>query len=189
MPRRKTQPRTEPEYTETILLLDGFDGHASAAVNSYFYANPALPFDDSVEPVFDYRTELEIRATCIAPHKRSGDHYTITLHSEPPDSHDLRLKMKDMHEHDEDRCPVYRQYRGHEYPVYRAPKGLSVLHKIRGEPRWTSWITVSEPMMSHSLALLSLERKIWLVIDEVRREHQRWIRSLYLRTSNPDEEE
>ena len=73
-------------------------------------------------------------------------------------------------------------------PIYDPPKGIGLLNKIRGEPRWTAWLNVPPHFTGDALALLSNGKSLFLAIHERKRNRVCWVQSLSLQTIDPAEE-
>lgn len=189
MPVKRTRPKKQDvEHTHLALRVECYEADIDASVNHYAY-DPQYAWDlDDSEPVYKFGTRLIITATSIQPEKRAGEIYELTFSSDNAPSRRLVAMLRDLQVRDKNGSLEYRQYRGKEVPVYRAPKGLGTLDKTRGAPCWTAWLFVPAQFTSDLLILLGRERAIFVSLHERKESRQRWIQSITLQTTDPSEE-
>lgn len=73
-------------------------------------------------------------------------------------------------------------------PICISPKGMGLIDKIRGEPRWTAWLHVWPCFASEALALCGHGRPLFMAVHERKSDRSRWIQSVCLQTTDPAEE-
>lgn len=189
MPRKaKRQGKPEEEHTLIMIRVEGYEAHVDAGINSAVYA-PQYAWDlDDDDPLYKFTSRLQITGTSLYPEKRAGETYELIVYGDDARSRQLDTKLKDTQARDKHGSPQYRSYRGREIPVYGAPKGMGLLDKIRGEPRWTAWLHVMPGFMNDALVLLGQKRDLFLTIHECKIERARWVRRVTLQTHDPQEE-
>jgi hypothetical protein len=129
-----------------------------------------------------------VEALCTDPSVRAGDTYDLTIYSEVRSDSAVYWTLKDVQVVDEDRVPRYRTYRGKNIPIYKPPNGIGSLEKERGEARWRGTIWAQPRYLSNLLILLGHHRQLYVAIHERKVERQRWIQSLAVQTSDPEDE-
>lgn len=72
--------------------------------------------------------------------------------------------------------------------MLRAPPGLGVLDKVRGEPGWTAWLNVAARLVSDMLVLLASRQGLYLAIQERKIGRTRWVDGIGLQTTDPAED-
>ena len=190
MPTKQTRSsKPKEEYTLLSLRVERYEVELGASVNPYAY-HPQYAWDlDESDLVYKFSTQLAIMATSIRPEKRAGDTYELTLHSDNAPPRWLTRTLQDLQLRDKHGSLQYRQYRGKQVPVYRSPKGLGTLDKIRGEPRWTAWLFVPNQFTSDILTLLGHQKTLFIALHERKEARDRWVHSMSLQTVDPTEEE
>jgi hypothetical protein len=187
MARKAARRRAESEvYTNLVIKVETYEASVSAGVNHLAYEPQYGWHSDGEEPVYELHNRVVLSGTAIAPEKRAGDRYEITLYgSSGPD---LDARLKDLAELDAHGSPRYRTYRGREVPVYKPPFGLGVLNKVRGEPAWTTHLFVKPVLVDRWLALLGTTKNLFIELHECKVGRDRWVRSIGLQTTDPMEE-
>jgi hypothetical protein len=189
MGRRKTRRnKSEDEYTHLAIRIERYEAEADASINhDVYYPQHAFNLDDR-DPVFRFITRIVIFGKATYPDERAGDAYELTVYGDDAPSRYLQAKLEDIQVRDERRVPQYRTYRGTQVPVYKAPNGLGLLQKERGEARWTAWINVLPRLVSDMLTLLGTDRALYVALQERKQGRDRWVRSLSLQTTDPAEQ-
>jgi hypothetical protein len=187
MAGKATSKRAESEvYTDLVIKVETYEASVSAGVNHLAYDPQYGWHSDGEEPVYELRTCVVVLGAAVWPEERAGDRCEVTLYGSP--GRDLDARLKDLAELDEHGSPRYRTYRGREVPVYRPPRGLGVLHKVRGEPAWTTYLFVKPEFVDRWLALLGRTSGLFVNLRECKIGRDRWIRSIGLHTADPTEE-
>jgi len=187
--KKKRRPKKPTiEYTYLAVRVEHYEASVSAAINHDAY-KPQYAFrleDD--DPLYQFETRLRIQGMATDPAERAGEGYELTVQAEASPSRSVYWTLKDVHVRGEYNSPQYREYRGQRLPVYDPPKGLGVIEKVRGEPRWTGWIFAQPRFVTDLLVLLGQGRPLYLALDERKIERRRWVRSVALQTRDPAEE-
>jgi hypothetical protein len=173
------------EYTFVSLRADSYDAAVEAAVNVNLRTTVPRYVEDG-DSVFTGDMRLDVVATSIDPSHRADEKYEITAYRDR--SERTQLKFKDIHARDAHEVPVYRSYRGQQFPVYNRPPGLAVIHKTHGRREWRLAVWVLPSVTSDMLALLRGSRPLYISIHERKADRQRWVQALSLQTKNPAEE-
>jgi hypothetical protein len=138
--RRKRQRKAEEQHTHLAIRVQSYEVRVVASVNHNVYA-PQYAWDlDDDDPLYQFTAQLTISGISTYPEERAGDAYELTIYGADAPSRRLNLTLKDVQARNEHGSPQYREYRGKQIPIYNPPKGLGLLDKIRGEPRWTAWL-------------------------------------------------
>jgi len=140
------------------------------------------------DPAYEFITAIHLTGKCLYPDERAGDEYKLTLRGHELHAGQNSATLSDFHAHDENRIPIYRTYRGEEYPVYKGPPGLSLLNRQRGTKVWDAWLCLAPRLVSDMLHLINT-RPLYVAIHEKKTGRDRWIQSISLQTKNPDEDE
>jgi hypothetical protein len=176
------------QYTFVSIRVESYEISFDASVNSALYT-PQYTWSLNDEGLlYEFQAHLTIRGTCFSPNERMGDEYELTMYSAIPQVSRLGTTLEDAQKRDAYGSPEYRTYRGKQIPVYDAPKGLGRIEKVRGQPRWTSWLPVQANFTTDLLSLLSHQRPLFLTINERKEERVRWVQRLSIQTTNPEEE-
>ncbi|MDB4409293.1 hypothetical protein N9235_00560 [Gammaproteobacteria bacterium] len=181
---RKTK-KAQEEYTFLGLELTGYKAAVDAAIN-YEVKNLRNCFSDT--RIYRFDSSVEITGTCIYPDERALENYEISVYGREESSGELDLTLKDCHVLDDDYTPKYRKIRGKEVPVYKIPKGLGLLNRIRGTKNWSGYAWVPPRTVSDMQVLLVGTRPLYLALHELKIGRHRWIDSLTVQTTNPAEE-
>jgi len=189
MPRaKKRQKKPGDEHTFLGIRVERYEASMEAGVNHGVYA-PQLAWNlDDDHPLYEFNTRLMIVGVATYPEGREGDSYEFRISADNVGAFDIRATLKDVQVRDEHGSPKYRSYRGRQVPVYIPPKGMGLIDKVRGEPRWTAWLRVLPCFASDALVLLRSDRTLFLAVHERKRDRTRWIQSLSLQTTDPSEE-
>lgn len=187
MPGKKSRnKRKEPEHSFLTIPIDAYQASTSVDPNTHILGTPRYVNEE--EPAIVFHTRLELTGTCSDPPARAGEPYTITLYGDAFPTGDLALKLKDLQQRDKDGNPVYRRYRGRQYPRYTEPPSLGLVEKVWGERRWTLWAQLAVPFLHNALVLLNGNRRLYLAVHEKKAGRTRWVRALSLQTNDPAEE-
>jgi hypothetical protein len=189
MGRKKTRRnKSEDEYSHLAIRIERYEAETDASINHDIY-HPQHAFNlDDRDPVFRFITRIVIFGKSTYPDVRAGDVYELKIYGDDAPSRHLQAKLEDFQARDERGSPQYRMYRGSRIPVYKAPNGLGLLQKERGEARWTAWINVAPRLVSDMLTLLGTGRGQYIALQERRQGRVRWVRSISLQTTDPAEE-
>jgi hypothetical protein len=179
MRRRK---RRSNEDTELTIKVERFEADVEVRLNLELSTVHPSSDDRDDEPVFPASTKLRIRGHATQPQERAGEAYEITLSGEP--SARMQLKLKDVHVHDEGHAPVYRTFKGEDIPVYNAPPGFATFQRRRKDGVSHAWITLEPRIVTDMLLIAQLKRPLFLAIDEMKVEKERWIRGISLQTAD-----
>ena len=124
----------------------------------------------------------------MSPSERGGHEIFFGFFGDdqPSSRHDVIIKdVQAKGKYDE---PQYRYFRGLQIPIYKPPKGLAIMHKTRGESEWSVWFRVPLHFVSNMVQLLGQKEELFVALHECKFERKRWVRSIELKTTNPDEE-
>ena len=66
MPRKKKRSKPDEEHVHLSLRIEDYKVRASAAVN-HFVRNPVSWLDMDEKPLYEFETNLEIKAICTYP--------------------------------------------------------------------------------------------------------------------------
>lgn len=189
MPHRKKRQKTpREEHTFLAIRFERYEASVEAAVNHNVYAPQLAWNSDEDHPLYEFTTRLTIVGEATYPEKQAGDTYEFTIYADNLGAGDIRATLRDVQARDEYGSPKYRSYRGRQVPIYISPKGMGLIDKIRGEPRWTAWLHVWPCFASDALVLLGNGRPLFLAVHERKHERTQWIQSLSLQTTDPAEE-
>ena len=186
--KKKRRSKRSADDTHLALSVDGYKVRARAGINHYAHETQYAWRDTQEEPLYEFETDLEVSATCTYPEKRAGDAYELTIYGDVSPESEIYWKLRDIQLVDKNHVPRYRAYRGRQIPVYAPPKGLGSLAKERGEPRWHASVWAQPRYVNDLLVLLGHNQQLYLSIHERKIERQRWIQSITVQTSNPEEE-
>ncbi|MBV2089967.1 MAG: hypothetical protein KUF72_03695 [Candidatus Thiodiazotropha sp. (ex Ctena orbiculata)] len=186
MPVKKSgKKKKELEHSFLTIPVDAYQASTSADPNSNVLGTPR--YVDGEEPAIVFHTRLELSGTCTDPPTRAGEPYTIMLYGEAFPTGDLALKIKDLHQHDKAGHPIYRHYRGRQYPRYDEPPSLGLVEKAWGERRWIIWAHLATPFFHNALILLNGNKRLYVAVHERKVGRTRWVRALSLQTNDPAE--
>ena len=188
MARKKTRRKAEDEYTSLAIRVEDYHVEVRAAINYAMYLTRPSRDVDYRDPVFRFNTDLTIVGTPTSPKKRVGERYELAIFGDDAPSRHLHMTIDDAQAHDERGVPQYRTYRGDSLPVYKAPPGIAVLHKVRGEPRWGAYVTALPRFVSDLLLLLGSGKSLYVALDERKDRRTRWMQIRSLQTTDPSEE-
>lgn len=189
MSRKKgKRAKIHEQYTFVSIHVESYEVSLDASVNSAVYSPQYTWSLNDGSPLYEFKTYLTIRGICISPKERAGEIYDLTMYSADLKASRINATLEDAQKRDEFGSPQYRTYRGKQIPVYDPPKGLSIVEKVRGQPRWTSWLPVQSNFATDLLTLLDHQRPLFLAINERKVERTRWLQHLSIQTTNPEEE-
>lgn len=182
---RKSRPKDREIFTLLSVKVERRDARVETSIHSDLRSQRPV-FDRPTDPVYEVRTMIEVSGVVVNPDTRQGERFDLTIlgeiSTEPP------LVLKDMQATDDDRRPMFKAYRGVQYPLYVAPRGLALLQRLRGQPGWSAWIFAAPRLLSDMLTLLSSPRQLYLSVHEKKTGRERWVQSLSLQTSDPANE-
>jgi hypothetical protein len=189
MPRKKTR-RKKPEGAHEFIVvqLERYDVDLNFSVNGDVYNPQYAIFTDDDDPLYKPSSRLELHGRILAPKDREGHEISVGFFGDDSPSSRLNLTLKDVQARGKYGAPEYRSYRGREIPIYDPPKGLAVLHKAWGEPKWSVWVWAPMHFVSDMITLLGDKEVLFLSMHEWKFERKRWIQRIELKTSNPEEE-
>ncbi len=189
MPKKKKRQKVpDDEHAHLAIRVDGYEAKIGATINHNVFA-PQFAWNlEDDDPLFEFVTQLVISGTITYPEERSGASFEITFLASNTGSKDFQSTLKDVQARDEHGVPEYRIYRGRQIPIYKPPKGMGLVDKIRGEASWVAHLRVSPSFVSNALALLTTGRRLFLAVNERKSDQTRWIQSANLQTTNPAEE-
>lgn len=183
----KRRKKTAEEYTFLSIDVGDYSVRSEAALNyNLKQSHPTLYQDD--DPAFEFITTLVVSGICRYPPDRKDDYYEITFMGGEFHAGHNSLTLKDYQARDKHGVPVYKEYRGESLPVFDSPPGLATLNKRRGENKWDSWICVKQELVRDMLTTLAHIKPVYLSIQELKSNRQRWIQSVTLQSTIPEEE-
>ena len=184
MPRRLI-PKAAEIHTHLGIRVEKVEARIGTGLNHDLVSRN--PFSDSPKDfVFEFGAAVVFHGVAIYPPERQGEKFEIQAVAKV--SGRPRLTFKDVQEHDKDGLPVYRKRRENQVPVYRPPNGLGVLERRRYDEVWYSYLFVEPAFCSNALAMIGLNRQLYLAVHEVKVERRRWIRGLSIQTTDPTDE-
>lgn len=185
--KKRARKKVDDEYTSLSIKIEKHEVKSEASLNIDLKMDrPIFSRDD--DPVYEFVTSLEISGVSTYPKKRAGDQYEITIRGQEPHTGNLKLTLHDVQARDDDRCLMYRTYRGERYPVYDAPPGIATISRRHGTRIWDAWVYFVPRLVSDMLVLLSQSKPLFLAIQERKVGRKRWVESLTLQTTDPAEE-
>lgn len=185
MPRARSPKLSE--FTSLGIAVDRYSARAKAGINFQLFGSPLHVTDDD-EPVHVFETILDVSGICTYPATRAGDRYDVTLLGESLMGRRLRVTVADLQKRSKTGMLQFRTYRGTQCPIYEEPPPLAFLEKVRGESRWTAWISLASQTVSDSLQILSGPQQVYLSIYEQKVARRRQIRYLAIQTTDPADE-
>ena len=189
MPRKQKQAqRPKEEYTLIVVQVESHEASMEVCVNRDVYAPQYAFRPGDEEPLVEFKTRLTVIGTSIVPKRRAGETYELTVYGDDSPSHKHDATLASAQVRNEYGSPQYRSYRGRQIPIYRPPGGLGVLHKVTGEPRWSLWTFVPTRFATDTILLLGRRSPLYLNIHERKEGRTRWVRSISLETTPPDED-
>jgi hypothetical protein len=173
------------DYVSLAIRISKFEVTVGASINVHLRTTVPYSWDDSDSVVApDFR--LVITGICTYPETRANDSYEITVYGERLARE--KLTFEQIRVRDKYNVPVYRKYRGKDYPVFKVPPGIATVERLRGTSEWHAGLFVEPKTASRMLAVLSLERELYASIDEQKVDRQRWVRGFSLQTRDPANE-
>ena len=183
------RPRKNAEELHTYVgvLVESFDIQSEASLNTNLrLARPILYEIDDL--AYEFITTLTITGTCIYPKERKDHSCEVVFRGSEIHAGEHSLTLKDFQARDKHGVHVYKQYRGESIPVFEPPPGIAVINKRRGENAWDSWVCVNKQIINDILITLTHISPVYISIHEKKKDRQRWIQSISVQTSNPEEE-
>jgi hypothetical protein len=177
------QARKREIQTEISILVESTDAAVEMGLNISVVARRSLLDSNNNDPLFPITTRLQIRGRSIAPEERAGEPYEISIWSGA--SRNTSLTLRDAQVLNEYHAPVFREYKGQQLPVYKAPPGLATIDRRGGGGIWRATLIDDSRLAQDMLLLVQLERPLFLTIEEVQFERERWIRDISLQTTEP----
>jgi hypothetical protein len=173
---------TTDEYVSLAIRVSKFDVAVGASINVHLRTTVPYSWDDS-DPVVAPEFRLVIAGTSTYPDNRANDSYEITVYGERLAREQRTFEQ--IRVRDKYNVPVYRKYRGQDYPVFNVPPGIATVERLRGSREWRAALFVEANIAGRMLAVLSLGREVYASIDERNIDRQRWIRGFSLQTTDP----
>jgi hypothetical protein len=173
-----------PSYTLLSIRLSRFTARIDASVN-YMVRDPRHYQEDA--KVYEFASSLEVEGDCTHPKERAGEPYRITVYGHEPNEGQFALTLADCQARDDKGLRRYRKRGDKQVPLYNVPKGIGLLDRQRGTRIWAGTAWVSPQVVTDMLTLLPHVRPLYIAFQELRVERTRWIVSLTLQTSKPDE--
>jgi hypothetical protein len=173
------------DYVSLSVRVSRFDVTVGASINIHLRTTVPYAWDDS-DPVVAPDFQIVIAGICTYPEHRANDLYEITVYGERLAREHLTFEQ--IRVRDKYNVPVYRKYRGQDYPVFNVPPGVATVERLRGTREWRTALFVEANIASRMLAVLSLGRDVYASIDERKIDRQRWVRGISLQTTNPADE-
>ena len=186
--KTKRQRKPEEVHSQLAIRVERYEACVNASINHDVYAPQYAWRLNDDDPIYKFTAQLTITGVSMSPKGRAGDIYELTIYGDDAPSFRHNATLRDAQARDERGSPQYRAYRGRQIPVYDSPKGLGLLHKVRGEPRWTAGIFVPTRFLNDMLVLLSHGRNLFVAIHERRDDRTRWVQGIDLQTDDPAEE-
>jgi len=178
--------RADPEdYTLLAIRVTKYDVAVGESINLNLRTTVPYSWDES-DPVIAPDLRLVIAGTSTYPAHRANDSYEVTIYGGRLAREQLTFSQ--IHVRDEYNVPVYRTYRGGEYPVFKMPPGLSTLERLRGTREWRAYFSVTPQTVTSLLGVVALKRDLYVSIDERKVDRQRWVRGFALQTTDPANE-
>lgn len=173
--------------THTLLgiRLSGFTARVDASV-SYKVLDPRHYQEDA--KVYEFASSLEVEGDCMYPEERAGESYRLTVYGRELNEGEFTLTLADCHVRDDKGLLQYRKRGDKRVPLYKVPKGIGLLDRQRRTRIWAGTVWVSSRVVSDMLTLLPHVSPLYVAIQELRVERNRWITSLTLQTTDPSEE-
>ena len=182
-PTKRKRPREVVSHI--VVCVQSFQVRSDVGLN---YELIDLDRCHNETPIYHFSTELEVIGECLEPRDRKGHEFKITVVGQEGDHWFIQRKLGDYQRYDKDGREVFKKRRGIERPVYDLPEGVCVLNKVRGEPRWDTYLWAPASFVTHWLTLLTTTSPLYLALHEIKKNRQRWINSLSLDTAEPLEE-
>jgi hypothetical protein len=184
--KKRTRKRKDEEHTHLAIRVDGHDIRSGVSINLNLITH--RPFNvDRDDPVFDASSSVRMWGTVTHPAERAGHRFEVDVHGDGKTSR-KKLTLKDIHAQDAKNVPIYKEYRGVQYPVYDPPPGLGTIQPARGDQPWRCWIFAEPTVVSDMLATLAQPRTLYLAIHELKIGRERWARGITLQTCDPTED-
>jgi hypothetical protein len=180
-----SRKRNADDYTLLSIKVTKYEVDVGESININLRTTVPYSWDDT-DPVVAPDLRVEIVGSCTYPEQRAGDSYELTLYGEKLARDHLRfehIRVRDKHN-----VPVYRKYRGQDYPLFKVPSGLATVERRRGTREWHAALFLGAPTIGRMLTVLSLRRDLYVSIDEHKIDRQRWVRGFSLQTTDPAEE-
>jgi hypothetical protein len=180
--RRKS---TIEDCVSLAIRVSKFEIAVGASINVHLRTTVPYSWDDSdavVAPEF----RLVVAGISTYPESRANDSYEITVYGERLAREQWTFEQ--IRVRDKYNVPVYRKYRGRDYPVFNVPPGIATIERSRGTREWRAALFVEASIANRMLAVLSLGREVFASIDERKIDRQRWVRGFSLQTSDPAKE-
>ena len=185
MPKRKK--KKEEEYSFLSIAVENYEISCDTSINlSLRQERPMFYNEDDL--AYEFITSLDISGTCISPSDRKGDRIELKIRGCERHAGEFSATLKDFQKRGEYGSPVYKEYRGEQYPVHNPPPGIALFDKRRGEPIWDCWLWVAPRLVSDMLILLTQKSGLYISIHEKKIKRQRWVQNFSLRTVDPEME-
>ena len=186
--KAKRRRKTEDVHSFLVIKVARHEARVEAAVNHNVYQPQyALHLDDN-DPLYEFTSQFTICGLATSPKDRAGDTFELTVYGDDAPSRRHGKVLSDAQARNEHGAPQYREYRGGLIPIYDPPKGVGYLDKVRGERRWQGWLFAPTRFVNDALVVLNHGKTLYLAIHERRAKRTRWMQSVCLQTTDPEEE-
>lgn len=182
---RKKAKKKHAEYDILSLEISSYKASVDAAIS--YRVRDKKHYEEDAK-VFDFHSSVEIECRSLWPENRADSHFYLTIYGRELSHEPFSMTLDDCHVRDEFGERQYTKRRGERVPVYRVPKGIGYLEKVRGENAWSGVAWVAGPCLSDMLMLLPTVRPLYVFIHELRESRNRSIVGLTLQTTDPAEE-
>ncbi len=184
MAKQKTKKRSA-EYDYLSLGVSSYAASVDASVN--FRVRDRRHYEDDAQ-FFDFHSRLEIECCSWWPDNRAGCNYSLTIYGHAPQHEPFSMTLEDCQVRDEFGERKYEKRRGEQVPVYRVPKGVGHLDRVRGANAWSGVAWVAAQCLTDMLTLLPVVSPLYVSIHELREGRNRFIVGLILQTTDPTED-
>jgi len=181
MPRKRKG--SYDDFVEIAIQINDIGVRSQASLNVDLKTSHPI-FSHENDPAFEFESSLEISGECIYPGEFEHIRFFINLIGDACNRR-TNITLNDCHAIDENKVPIYKEYRGKVYPVYNSPLGLSLLEKKRGENSYDTWAWVKPRMITDILILLSLNKSLYASMIVRKHNRKRWIEQLSIQTHDP----
>jgi hypothetical protein len=165
----KRTKTTKPSTTHLVIRVESHEVEIEAGLNISLRIGGHDVKDD--ELVFESRTNLVIKGTCIAPATRAKEQFEVSIYGS--DSSWRKLEIGKVRKYDKDHCKL---------PV--SIQGLTGIECFPPSKTWYAFVGVSQHSASDMLVLLGRSQPLFLAIDESIVKRDRWIQSIALLTTD-----
>jgi hypothetical protein len=184
MATRRRRSARQDEHTHSAAKVRRYDADSGVSFNWNLHSRYC---DFSLdEPVEVGCTSIKLYGTFTYPATRAGQSLEVEIRGS--ESRFSRRVLKDVQKRDSHGAPTYRTYRGAAVPVFEPYRGLGLFNHRRAEGVSTLWLRVEPRLVSDWLTILSGSRELYVSLHEVRSGRDRWVQSISLQTTDPEDE-